>query len=239
MWGVAAQALAGFAFPAEETRVKLAGLWRAVLTQPVPRHPARLVHRTASTRRPRRPTRSIIARRRQDRLRRDARPGAQGPAALTVFNSLNWQRTALVPLPKGWKAAADASGKRCSARSASARRLTPRSQSLPAAGPASCRRRGHWPLRQPRLRRPASERPARKRIAPRALQRPGRDHEHLRQGSEPRTRRRAVQRFRMYKDVPLQFDAWDLDSHLPVHARRTRCAREGPGAAPRGRWWRN
>ena len=220
MWAVAAQAVTGFAFPAEETRAKLAELWRATLTNQfhdiLPGSSIRRVYEEAEAAYDR-----VIAGAGEiaaSATRALARKGR----GLTVFNSLNWPRAALVPLPKAWKSAADASGNPLPTQRAGAATLA--EVTVPSCG---------WTTLTPA--RPATARAA---AEPRIV-RAGKDaleNELLRVRINERGEIVSIfdkeigreiaagpcNAFQMYKDIPSRFEAWDLDStykFLPVELR--------------------
>ena len=104
MWGVAAQALEGFAFPLAE----IDEAWKAVLLNQfhdiIPGSSIHRVYEEAEA-----AYASVI--RTAEGVAHQAASALTGDApALTVFNSLSWDRTALVPLPEGFEGAADGTG---------------------------------------------------------------------------------------------------------------------------------
>ncbi len=207
LWCVAAQALSGFAFPMEEAQVALAELWRSVLTHQfhdiLPGSSIGRVYEEAEA-----AYAKIIAGAGEiasSATRALARKGR----GLTVFNSLNWPRTALVPLPKGWKAVEDASGKALPTQRVGATTyaevavpscgwttVTPATRALTAAGTAVHARNDL--LENDLLRVRFNDRGEITSIFDREANR------EIAAGP--------CNAFRMYKDVPIQFDAWDLDS---------------------------
>ena len=104
IWASAAQALSGHAVP----RQTLAEAWRAVLLNQfhdiIPGSSIHRVYEEAEA-----AYAHVLATAAQ--VREDAqRALATGAEALTVFNSLSWDRSALVGLPEGWTGASDSAG---------------------------------------------------------------------------------------------------------------------------------
>ena len=224
MWGAAAQALAGFAFPRGTPGRSLA----RNAAEPVPRHPARLLDRAACTRRPRRRYAGIMR-----EAERVARSAARRSLAARTESRTRLHRLQFAQLgarragaaAEGLEGGRRRVGRRAAGPAPRRDDLTPRSKvpvlrmdhdpSALETGPAR-------PFGPGAARRPVAaggyllenERPAP------PLQRPGRDHQHLRQGSPTRARRGPCNCLRMYKDVPAEFDAWDIDSSyslMPVN----------------------
>ena len=206
LWSVAAQALTGSDFPAEKTRFKLAELWRSVLTNQfhdiLPGSSIARVYEEAEA------AHAQVIAGAGEIASSATRALARKGRGLTVFNSLNWPRTALVPLPKGWKAAADASGKALVTQRVGAATyaevavpscgwttLTPAPRALTALPAVHARNDA---LENEMLRLRFNDRGEITSIYDREA-----DHEIA---AGP------CNAFRMYKDVPLQFDAWDLDA---------------------------
>ncbi len=211
LWSAAAQALTGFAFPAEETRAQAGRALALGADAPVPRHPARLLH-PPRVRGGRGGACEDHRRRRRDYVIRNARPGAQRPRADRVqFAEL---------AAHGVRAAAEElEGRR--------RRIGP--GSADAARRRDDVRRGHSPFL--RLDDRYAGAAAGDRTGSTAVRPPLRgidelENEMLRlrfndRGEITSIYDREADReiaagpcnaFRMYKDVPFQFDAWDLDS---------------------------
>ncbi len=210
LWSAAAQALTGFAFPAEETRTKLAELWRSVLTHQfhdiLPGSSIRRVYEEAES------AHAQVIAGAEEITSSATRALARKGRGLTVFNSLNWPRTAFVPLPKSWKAAGDESGQ--ALRTQRVAGTTYAEVMVPSCG---------WTTVMP-ARRPATAPAA---LGSAALAGKNElENEMLRlrfndRGEITSIYDREADReiaagpcnaFRMYKDVPFQFDAWDLDS---------------------------
>ncbi len=134
---------------------------------------------------------------------------AQPDEALTVFNSLNWQRRCFVTLPQSWRGACDAHGNALAVQS-SAKGL------VAEVAPPAC----GWTTLLPSKALPSSD-SARPMATPMGL-----ENEFLRvrlnsageitsiyDKQEERELLSGVgNHFLMFKDVPALFDAWDIDS---------------------------
>ena len=104
MWGVTAMALKGFKFPAEVMDTA----WKKVLLNQfhdiIPGSSIHRVYEEAEA-----AYSQVIAT--ADEVAANARAAiTDDSAAITVFNSLSWERDALVPLPEGFAGATDAQG---------------------------------------------------------------------------------------------------------------------------------
>ncbi len=213
LWADAAHALAGAPLPAETLREA----WRTVLLNQF--HdiiPGSSIHRVyeeaeAAYAQALEAARSVTE---------QATAALTAPEdALTVFNSLNWQRACLVPLPAGWSGARDAQGR--------ALAVQQRGEGLLAAASApSC----GWTTLYPADSAPqdstvvsATARSLENDCLRVTLNGAGEltsvyDKE---QGRELLSG--VANRFLMFKDVPSLFDAWDIDSMY----RETPVALEG------------
>ena len=127
--------------------------------------------------------------------------------ALTVFNSLSWERSALVELPKGFRGAVDASGNALAVQKVGGN-LVAEVPAIPSCGWIS-------------IRKGEAERTAGTlKVSTRGM-----ENELLKiavngRGQMTSIRDKETGRelaaglcndFRMYKDVPSKFDAWDID----------------------------
>jgi len=210
LWSAAAQALTGAAFPAEKTRAELAELWRSVLTHQfhdiLPGSSIRRVYEEAEA------AHAKIIAGAGEIMSSATRVLARKGRGLTVFNSLNWPRTAFVPLPKSWKAAGDESGQALRTQRVAATTYAevivpscgwttimpaPR-PATPSAALGSAALAGNRELENEMLRLRFNDRGEITSIYDREADR------EIAAGP--------CNAFRMYKDVPFQFDAWDLDS---------------------------
>ena len=136
-----------------------------------------------------------------------AKLAGRGGRSATIFNSLSWDRSTLVALPKGWTGAAQ-NGRALPVQKIDGAVHTV--AALPSCG---------WTTLE--KTRPAKAAPGALRVT-----RTGMENEHLRLAINARgeivslvdkqTGREiaagAMNSFRMYKDVPRWFDAWDIDS---------------------------
>jgi len=104
MWGAAAAALAGWRFPATAMDETWKQLLLCQFHDILPGSSIRRVCEEAEA------TQATIISAANETAAAAARALTSKAQAVTVFNSLSWERTALVPLPKGWKCAADAAG---------------------------------------------------------------------------------------------------------------------------------
>ncbi len=199
--------------------------WRTVLLQPVPRHPARLVHppRVRGGRGELRARRSRLA----ERWPRAARAGglhARRSSAVTVFNSLSWPRHGAGHRCPAGATAADRRGgpARCRCRSSATAGLGRGDRAAVRVDDVARRRRGRDGDQRGR-RGTATARSAQSlenELPARRVQRPGRDHEHLRQGGGPRAGGRAVQQLPDVQGRARLVDAWDIDSMYRAAAGR-------------------
>ncbi|MBN1977337.1 MAG: alpha-mannosidase [Anaerolineae bacterium] len=203
LWGVVAQALKGFAFPGAE----IDEAWKAVLLNQfhdiIPGSSIHRVYEEAEA-----AYAGVIDA--AGRVAQEAMASLTDDSqALTIFNSLSWEREALVALPEGWGGAADAAGAPLPCQSVDGRARV--EVMVPACG---------WTTlhldREPRFleRNPVS-------VAPDLL-----ENDVLRVTFDECGRivsiwdKEAVRELaagpcndlRMYKDVPSRFDAWDIDS---------------------------
>jgi alpha-mannosidase len=204
MWGAAAQALARFAYPLTEAD----RLWKTVLLNQfhdiIPGSSIRRVYEEAEA-----DHQKVLdeSRRITEKARRKLTRAGRG--RITVFNSLSWKRHALVELPRGFSGAADRRGQPLPVQTIRGKKYA-RVETVPACG---------WTTLQSAPRKPVSASAV--RVTPTSL-----ENEHLRvtfnkQGEitsllDKETKREwaagPCNSFRLYKDVPSWFDAWDIDS---------------------------
>jgi alpha-mannosidase len=203
LWGVVAQALKGFAFPG----VEIDEAWKAVLLNQfhdiIPGSSIHRVYEEAEA-----AYANVIGT--ADRVAQEAMSSfTDDSQALTVFNSLSWEREALVALPEGWGGAADTAGAPLLHQSVDGRVWV--EVRVPACG---------WTTLHPDreagflTRNPVS-------AAPGLLENDVLRVEFDECGCITSIWDKEVERelaagacndLRMYKDVPSRFDAWDIDS---------------------------
>ncbi len=211
-WGSIARATAGFAFGPEV----LDEAWKQILLHQfhdiLPGTSIQRVYDEAEA-----TYKQVIATAASVRDKAQSALTASGEA-ITLFNSLNWDRYGRIRLPEGWAGAIDHEGDAlCCQDIEGARYVEPR---LPACGWTSLQR-----AEEPRL--PCSDGTC-VEATERTL-----ENQHLRielnvrgeivscydKDAEAELADGPVNVFRMYKDVPTQYDAWDIDSmyeEMPV-----------------------
>jgi len=201
LWGAAAQALGGYAYP----QATMDEAWKSVLLNQfhdiIAGSSIRRVHEEAEA------AYAAVIETASEVTGRACSSLVEADDALTVFNALSWPRTALVPLPEGWEGAADASGQALPAQTIDGEAWV--EVALPACG---------WTTLRP-AQRPAV--PDTLRAAERLLENDLLRVELDERGAITSILEKATGQswaagpcnvFRMYKDVPTRFDAWDLDS---------------------------
>ena len=201
MWAAAAGALAGYAFPAAE----MDEAWKKVLLNQfhdvLPGSSIARVYDEAEA-----AYEEVIAT--AEKVAADARAALVNEAeTLTVFNSLGWDRRALVELPRGFEGAVDASGDSVPVQAVDGRAfaevMVPScgwatiAPGAPAVVGGSCTASGTL-LENDLLRVELGDLGEITSILDRET---GRE---LAAGP--------CNSFRMYRDVPTDFDAWDIDS---------------------------
>jgi len=214
LWGAAARALAGSTYPHAETR----DLWRTVLLNQF--HdiiPGSSIHRVyeeaeADYARVLTSSQDLTATACKSLLTSD-------PDAVTLFNSLSWERDALVTLPRGFEGAESAAGEALPVQQEDDT-VYALVKSLPACGWTSLRKSA-----------PAMARTGLKVSKSRL------ENEYLKitlnalgeiTGIWDKEAGRELaagpcNQFRLYKDVPNLFDAWDIDSNyklMPVELEK-------------------
>jgi alpha-mannosidase len=203
MWGVAARAFKGTAWPAEA----FDGTWKDLLF-----HQFHDILPGSSIRRAVEESEQAFARifEKAEAFTRSATASlGDGSRALTVFNSLSWPRKALVEIPGDWAGAADGRGKPLEVQVLDGKPLA--EVPVPACG---------WTTVRPADAKPAAGGGGALRAESRLL-----ENEHLRvefdakgeiarifdKESKKDLAAGPCNRFRMFKDVPVLFDAWDID----------------------------
>jgi alpha-mannosidase len=131
--------------------------------------------------------------------------------AVTVFNSLSWDRTELVPLPNGFQGAASANGDLLPVQDVNGRAFA-------EARIPSC---GWTTLRAARRRDTVNLLRATKHVLENELLRVEFDNKGQIMSIFDKQIGRELaagpcNSFRMYKDVPTAWDAWDIDSMYPM-----------------------
>jgi alpha-mannosidase len=137
---------------------------------------------------------------------------AKAADSVTVFNSLSWERSALVPLPKTWRGAADQAGRTLPVQTLNG---VPHAvvSPVPSVGWTTVRK----------------AKPA-KQVAALSVESNRLENEHLRlrlnafgeivscfnKNSNTELVAGPLNGFRLYKDVPAQYDAWDIDGNYKL-----------------------
>ncbi len=206
MWGAAASALKGFEYPADE----MVEVWRRVLVNQfhdvLPGSSIERVYHEAEAA-------HAAAVRKASEVAASA-AGALTDAdggAVTVFNSLSWDRTALVPLPEGFEGAASENGEALPVQTVEGRTWA-------EAAVPSC---GWTTLRAAAPRRTASGLKASETSLENELLRleldgRGEITSIFDKEADRELAAGPCNSFKMYKDVPSAFDAWDIDSMYPM-----------------------
>ncbi len=222
MWGAAASALAGYRFPADQIRQA----WQPVLTNQfhdvLPGTSIARVYEEAEA-----AFESAISVAGGTRAAAQQALVDQQCDGVTAFNSLAWERTALVPLPEGFDGAVDAEG-----RSLPAQRIGGVAHAeveLPSCGWTTVRPAG---AATPRDGASAGELLLENELLRVEFDDRGRiasifDKETAREWAAGKAGLSLLEKFRetarewaagacndlrMYRDVPANWDAWDLDS---------------------------
>jgi len=201
MWGAAARALRGRMPPAE----KMEGLWRSLLLHQfhdiIPGSSIRRVYAEAEE------AYGKIAAGAEAEAEKAAQELAGQGDGLTVFNSMSWERDALVALPRGWKAAAGPAGETLPAQKHGGRTWV--EASVPACGWTTLRRapkQGKAGGKVTASRNELDNGILRVRLNDR-----GEIVSLLDRGAGKEWVVRPSNRLLMFKDVPAGFDAWDID----------------------------
>ena len=229
LWGVAARALAGSAFPTEA----IDEAWKTVLLNQfhdiLPGSSIHRVHEEAEA-----GYADVLATAEQAARAATAALTDQSQA-VTVFNSLAWERSALVALPDGMKGASNAAGETLPTQMMDGKTWV--QVTAPACGWTTLQlRSGQAHLDPGQALRPASSGTVANtlRATPTLLENDLLQIEFNATGEITRIWDKETSRewaaevcnsLKMYKDVPTSWDAWDLDSmyaltpvELDVHA---------------------
>jgi alpha-mannosidase len=211
LWGAAAQALAGMPFPAET----IDEAWKTVLLHQF--HdilPGSSIHRVYEE--------TEAAHAQVIRTAQEVAGAARAsltdgdPSAATVFNSLSWERTALVPLPEGWAGAADEAGAPLPVQAVDGRTFA--EVRVPSCG---------WTTLRPS---PDASDPGPGALLVKSAEGVTLENEHLRVALNDRgevvsiwdkeTEREwaagPCNCLQMFKDTPTWFDAWDIESMVAL-----------------------
>jgi alpha-mannosidase len=209
MWGAAAQVLSGFEYPGEEMDTA----WRAVLLNQfhdiIPGSSIQRVYEEAQA------AYAEVIETAEAVARRAAGSLADDPEALTVFNSLSWNRTGLVALPKGWEGAVDGTGTPLPAQMIDDKAWV--QAAVPACGWTTLRRSSGEALRdsapgQPSEGITASEQMLENEKLRVTFNKVGEITSLFDKESGRELAAGLCNSLRMYKDVPADWDAWDIDS---------------------------
>jgi alpha-mannosidase len=201
MWGATAGALAGFEFPTQDVREA----WTAVLLNQFHDILAgSSIHRVYEEAEA---AYDSVVRTAGDVARQAAASLVDDAEALTVLNSLSWERSALVALPEGFTGAVDSAGASLPVQTVAGRQMVevtvgPCGWTTLYPGPTgeldgSLRAEPHF-LENDRLRVAFDEKGGITSIF---------DKESGRELASG-----VCNSFKMYRDVPVRFDAWDIDS---------------------------
>jgi alpha-mannosidase len=209
MWGTAAKALAGYAYPADT----MDAAWKTALSNQfhdiLPGSSIARVYAEANA-----DYEKVIAAA-NGAAAEAAKALASGGEGLTVFNSLSWGRKALVELPEGWAGAVDKNGNVLSVQKHAQRSFA--ETDVPACG---------WTSLQPSAA--FSDAVSGASASGRTL-----ENEHLKvrfnefgeiisiwdKDAGRELAAGPCNSLELYKDVPAHFDAWDIDStyeRMPV-----------------------
>jgi alpha-mannosidase len=201
MWGSAAGALAGFEFPTQAVREA----WTAVLLNQfhdiLAGSSIHRVHEEAEA------AYDSVVRTAEDVARQAAASIVDEAEALTILNSLSWERSALVALPEGFAGPVDGAGVSLPVQTVAGQRMV--EVTVPPCG---------WTTLYPG---PTSEPDGSLRAEPHLL-----ENDRLRVAFDERGEIISIldkesgrelaagvcNCVKMYKDVPSKFDAWDIDS---------------------------
>ena len=205
MWGAAASALKGFAFPAGA----LDEAWKAVLLNQfhdiIPGSSIHRVYEEAEA------AYAAVIETAQDAAKRAASSLTDGAqAALTAFNSLSWERRALVALPEGFDGATDGAGKGLPVQVADGKTWV--EARVPACGWTTLRLRSEETRFFGKNLVSASERLLENDLLRVELNDKGEISSIFDKESGRELAAGPCNSIRMYKDVPAAWDAWDVDS---------------------------
>jgi alpha-mannosidase len=202
IWGAAAAALRGRSFPAEQ----MAEAWRGVLVNQfhdvLPGSSIARVYEEAEAT-------YAAAIRTADEVADGAMAAlaGEGEGALTVFNSLSWERAELVPLPEGFEGAASAAGDPLPVQELDGRLHA--EVSVPSCGWTTLRFGKAFATPDTLA---AAEDVLENGLIRVELNERGEITSILDKESGRELAAGPCNCLRMYKDVPAAFDAWDIDS---------------------------
>lgn len=203
MWGAAAGALTGYAYPLE----RMDAAWKTVLLNHF--HdiiPGSSIHRVYEE-----------AEAAYDQVI-DTAEEVAGEAAgtltdagndLTAFNSLSWERSALVPLPEGYRGALNAAGRLLPTQTSEGETYT--EAILPSCGWTTLR-----PTAEPGVKTPNELSASPTHLENALLRVTFNERGEITSIVDKETGREwatgVCNQMRMFKDVPTNWDAWDIDS---------------------------
>jgi len=221
MWGTAAAALGGFEIPAEE----MDEAWKTVLLNQF--HdilPGSSIHRVYEEAEAQLGGVIDLA----GKVAGDARSAiAKEGDGVSVFNSLSWERTVLVELPEGMSGAADFEGKALPTQEANGKTLA--EVSVPSCGWTTVKPAD---VAQPEGGATASDSTIENEHLRVTFDAQGRITSIFDKDEERELAAGPCNEFRMYKDVPSSFDAWDIDStYMSAPVELAGDAKIEPGAA--------
>jgi alpha-mannosidase len=223
IWGAAAQMLAGFDFPYaawdEAWKMVLLNQFHDIL-------PGSSIHRVYEQAEAQ--LAKVVAEGQEITAEAQAALAPEGEG-LTVFNSLSWERKALIPLPEGWQGLADGDGESAPVQHLGEAAFV--EVTVPSCGWAGFR------LSEPKIPQNDIE------VSSKSLENSLLHVEFNEFGEIVGIFDKIAQkelaiglcnRMRMYQDIPSAFDAWDIDSmykHTPVPltgAAKIEVIAEGP-----------
>ncbi len=205
LWGVAARALEGRAFPLKEIDL----LWKHVLLNQF--HdilPGSSIHRVYEE------AEALHGKviKQADGVAEDSRKALvkAGKKSLTVFNSLSWKRGAWIELPEGWRGAADIEGNILSSQKLSDGKNVVRVPGIPSMGWTTLEKHDAVTSKESQVSVTTHS------LENEFLRVEVNDRGELTRIFDKQSGREMAagpcNAFRLYKDVPSQFDGWDLDS---------------------------
>ncbi len=212
MWGAAAQALNGkkdFAFPSE----KIDQAWKLVLLNHfhdiIPGSSIQRVYEEAEA------DYATVIRTARDVAQQATSALANDAQALTAFNSLSWPRTALLAVPESFEGAVDDAGNALPTQVSGNQTWV--EATIPSCGWTTLRQSSGQALRPASAQKTDNTLTATERSLENALLRVELDDKGeitsiLDKESGRELSAGACNSFKMYKDVPTAWDAWDLDS---------------------------
>jgi alpha-mannosidase len=207
MWGAAASALKGFVYPAP----RMESAWKRLLLNQfhdvLPGSSIRRVYEEAEA-----AFASVIKDAGETATAAASTFSDGDPGAVTTFNSLSWERMALVPMPEGAQGAADARGNSLTVQEMDGRRMA--EVTVPPCGWTSVRTAARGPAVHNTV--DATRRLLENEFLRVEFNARGEITSILDKETERELAAGPCNSFRMYKDVPAAFDAWDIDSMYPL-----------------------